>query len=483
MNVTIQLTHLFYQYGPFALSLIILIIMARWGQSIWEKANTRTPPASGGEKAVYAGVFIVLILFGLVLSAISVYWWWTHRPLYWYESQISELSETDTIEGDRLFVRNKYYQHNAGPQFRDVHLLLVQSAPFVDGQKVVLKYSKDHERVMPLELLVTLNERTEFGIEFRDADKAWKLVRRGGSPSSLLESREGRSAASLWAALLPAAFAQAPSNVKSITPSSPSPMLIKQSVDVGKYQSVPIAKTATRPTTWTSDLEPAVEALQDPAALVSTKLRALDKVTNASLADRGNLFNLDFAEPSRVAEPAFLTIADMTRHTDQEVASKARWILSNSPLPALHFAELLESKSAARKSQAVKEFLRLDPQYAELVLKELNRRGVDASMLKQVAAPGDQWQLVVPTGTSAGDKYFVKADWDAKDTAAATCLSGVFPKDPNAAPGAKSEQLVGAQRVNRYLADNDKNKALNLAAAIQKCGGKATFVGFYPGKK
>ena len=482
MNVTIQLTHLFYQYGPFALSLIILIIMARWGQSIWEKANTRTPPASDYEKAVYAGVFIVLILFGLALSGISVYWWWTHRPLYWYESQISEVTETDTIEGDHLFVRNKYYQHNAGPQFRDLHLLLVQSTPFVDGQKIALKYSKDHELVKSLELLVTLSERTEFGIEYGEADKAWKLVRRGGSPSTLLESRDAGTG-SFWAALVPAAFAQATSNIKAIIPSAPPPAPIRQSVDVNKYQSPQMARVANKSTTWTSDLEPAIEVLQDPSALVSAKLRALDRVTSASITDRGNLFNFDFAEPTRVTEPAFLTIADLTRHTDQEVASKARWILANSPLPTRHFAELLESRIAARKSQAVKEFLRLDPQYSDLVLKELDRRGVDASMLKQVAAPGNQWQLLVPTGTSAGDKYFVKADWDSRDAAVTNCLSGVLPRDPNLPLDARTEPAAGQLRGSRYLSDVDKSKVLNMAAAIQKCGGKAAFVGFYPSKK
>ncbi len=99
---------------------------------------------------------------------------------------------------------------------------------------------------------------------------------------------------------------------------------------------------------------------------------------------------------------------DLTRHTDQEIASKSSRLLAKAPLPTDYFAAAIRSKDSGRLSEALNQFLRLDPKYAELVLSDLEKRKIDAARFKQVARDGNQWKLLAPTGTSSGDKYSIK---------------------------------------------------------------------------
>ena len=181
MNTLNQLTHLVYQFGPFAFALIFLFVMARWGQKKWAEANARkNPPATDAEKNTYRAYFVLVSFIGVVLVGISVYWWWTHQPIYLYEGQIEQVSETDTVEGTELYVRNDYYQQAPNsPQIRDVHFVLIQKEPFIDGQEVSLRYFRDRRLAKPLVINLALNERPSFSLEYDESAQVWRLKKKG----------------------------------------------------------------------------------------------------------------------------------------------------------------------------------------------------------------------------------------------------------------------------------------------------------------
>jgi len=477
MSAISQLTHLAYQFGPFAFCLIFLFYLAKWGHKIWSDAVARAPATGSAEKIVNGAVFIAMVVAGLALTGLSVQWWWNHRPIYWYESQISSLSETEVIEGDRIFVRNNYLRTSPGaPQYRDAHLLIFQNRPFVEGQKLSFKYTKDNTVAHQLDLEVKLDEKTEYAMEF--AASKWKLKRLGAT-AALIDASATRGSR-LAFDLMPSAYAQSAAGgaSRSIEPSKPPLGIFRLSDEVRAYHTLENLKF--KPAALVTSLEQVVEVLQSPHAQVSAKASALTELSKASVSERGDLFNIEIAKPTKLVEPAFVTLSDLTRHTDQEIAAKARDILVRTPLPVRHFADLLSSKDAAQRGLAVKEYLRLEPQYADLLSKELIVHKVDVTLLGQVSISGSQWRLLVPTATTGGDKFFMKASWDSKQKGAANCLPDSVVRDLGIATSAKSEMQEGQARTTRIFGDADKAKILSIAAAVQNCGGNPEFVGFYP---
>lgn len=460
MDMLSQLIHLSYQYGPFAFALIFLIVMARWGQKKYSEA-CRVPTATEKEKNLFLSYFVGVTVVGVSLVFVSVYWWWTHQPVYWYEGQIDELSETETIEGGSFFVKNEYYpqdKDDPAPRFRDVHFLVVQKEPFAEGQEIKLRYFRDRKLSKPLLLTVRSGERYAYALEYDEQQQRWLLKQRGRKSDPRVT-------------FFRSAYAQPTSERQQVLPRAAptSPLTLPR-------PNAPLA--ISKKSAATPEFELVARELQNPRTLVSSKVELLDKLQSASPVDYAELFS---SNASR-GEPLFVTLLDLTRHTDREIASKAGRIVAKAPLPVSYFSALLTSKDPNLRNEAMNQFRRLDPRYATTLLAELAKQRVDVAPLKKVLDDGGKWRLVVPTGTATGDRYYVKAEWDKTNSVSVQCVAKAFQK--NVATGKDSQQNLEYMKARniRLAFDSDKSEVLQFAAEVENCGAKATFVGYYPSK-
>lgn len=467
MNSISQLVHLSYQFGPFAFALIFLIVMARWGQKKWGEVCTRKKPAaSDAEKSTYRFYFIGVTSVGVVLVGVSVYWWWTHQPIYLYEGQIETLAETDTVEGTNVYVRNEYYKQDPdSPQFRDVHFLIKQTEPFEDGQDVNLRYFRDRRLAKPLRVKVALSERPTFSLEYDDTKDEWQLKRRAKPPA-------GKGT------FISEVFAQSSRQVKA---TSPERVPFDGSIQTKMKSATlftPFPENAAErdcvglPAGMVQG-EALLLELQAPGTLVSRKVELLDELYKFSDKALQGAFFTRVALKQPLSEPVFVTVMDLTRHTDKELSSKAKRVLTKAPLPTDYFHAAAVSKNAKCRTEALNMFLRLDPPYAYALIAELEKIKIDATVYKQLAREGDHWRLLVPTGTPAGDKYFMEAAWKEGDEAVRRCISDISPL------------LDSAQRRSPELRSPwsgstiDKAQIIRVADGLKKCGAKTKFVGFY----
>lgn len=456
MNWLTQATHLVYQFGPFAFALLFLTYIPRWSQKRLQEAATRNPPADALEKRTYLGYFIGTSLIGVVLVALSVIWWWNNRPLYIYEGSIEAVSELHSIDGSRLFTKNEYWaQDKDNPQYRDVHFMIIQNEPFVDGQEISLRHRRGASQ-FPLVVKVKLDEKPKLGIVYDKKRERWALVRvsaaQGESPTDASDEAPKDAAdqpkavdeggKGSWLQLIPSAIAQ-------------------------DSRNMPVQSTnIDRPL---GDRGALLQAIHEAGTPIPRKIEALDKLRTIPRAELAQVINMS---SSASKEAVFVTLMDLTRHSDAELASKAGRVLSAAPLPTEYFARRIASRDEARIKEAAAQLLRVEPPYAERIIKELDKQRVDTSSLRRASGDGRR-KLLVPTGTVHGDRYYMKAEWN--EDGSVSCLDRALPSDLwTSLKGAGSGAL---------LFGNDKSRMLQLASSFEKCAARATFVAYAPSRK
>ena len=89
-----------------------------------------------------------------------------------------------------------------------------------------------------------------------------------------------------------------------------------------------------------------------------------------------------------------------------------------------------------------------------------------------------QTRALVPTGSAEGDRYYIQATWDNGSDETIACLAELFTGDTTeeGAVGAEAARLRSQrQRVTYGLS---KQWVLEMARQVERCGGRATFVGY-----
>ena len=122
-----------------------------------------------------------------------------------------------------------------------------------------------------------------------------------------------------------------------------------------------------------------MKELQAPGTLVSTKVGLLDTFGKLSREDMQHVFSAGAIRGQRLPEPVFVTLMDLTRHTDREISAKARKVLATAPLPVPYFWLAGLSTIQRCKSDALNAFIRLEPKYAESLSEALECEKIDSS--------------------------------------------------------------------------------------------------------
>src|SRR5207244_5847470 len=282
------LVELAFQYGPFLFSLVFLFFITRWACTNYADV-CRRKDALPGEKRTHQCVFIASFLIAVFLVMVSVTWWFKYRPsIYVFRGEIAALKEYEHITSPTLYLRTvrTVSIDSKAPEERDEQFIIVQEKPFASGDEFELKFSKGEGHIDTFTVPFTADQpNPRFAVKWDEPAKNNVLNRLGHPRVTSLFSPV------LFAAGTPAtAFRQL----------RPAAQSVKAMPSHG----------AT------------IETLQDERSLVGSKIGALNQLAELP---RPELERVVTTATSK--EPMLVTLIDLSRHTDKEIAYYARRIL------------------------------------------------------------------------------------------------------------------------------------------------------------
>lgn len=436
-------TELAFQFGPFFFALLFTLVISRWTYKIYHAQGK----ASNREKDTYRWVFISTTAFGMVLVVISVVWWWNYRPTtYVFRGEIKNLTEYERLMSSNLYFKSKWMGkiEEGIPQFHDEEFAVIQEAPFSQGQEFDMLFSKRDGS--PQRVTVNydaVNKMPQFKIVWDDSAQENKLQPISKSITSVDDG-------------LSRLFVQ--------------PAFAREGSQQLSAQIVSSASAEPQIKTPRLKEEEVARVLQDERSGVGNKIAALDRVL---AMDKTTLRKFITTETSK--EDIILTITDLTRHSDKELASKAKLLVDLGGINGI-ISVRLKSADPATVREAQQLVRRLDKTQATAVLKSLDRNQ-SASMKNFVSevSAGRGLTPLKPTGSDQGDRYYVRARWDKTNSGTVNCLTRLFNRELVGGTSLADETEFMKGRSERWVYWYSKEWALRIATKIVGCGGKASF--------
>src|SRR5262249_23695701 len=155
--------------------------------------------------------------------------------------------------------------------------------------------------------------------------------------------------------------------------------------------------------------------LQNPRSTVGAKIAALEPMLKESIG-RDVLMRT-----ANGAEPLAITLIDLSRHSDRELAYLARSAAQRAALDEA-VRQALSAPNAEERQNAESIVFRMDPAEALGIVKALPPDSRNAEFIRRVESGRESVNLR-PTGSSQGDRYYVQATWPAANAAVSQCLS------------------------------------------------------------
>jgi hypothetical protein len=209
-----------------------------------------------------------------------------------------------------------------------------------------------------------------------------------------------------------------------------------------------------------------VAVLQDSGSDVGSKIVALDEInrlpasTLTSTSATGH-------------EPILATLLDLTRHSDKEVSYKAALAIKKVDLDD-YVLQKLNSSQKRDREDAEQVLLKLDPADSARILGKLSPTKA-AALRAKTSRIGDS--QVIPTASAQGDRYYVRATWDSRNTAAVGCLTNLFHNELlSGSSRSMDQERALMNRGQRLVYAFDKDWTIGIAEKIRSCGGNAAFV-------
>jgi len=310
--------------------------------------------------------------------------------------------------------------------------------PFKPGHSIPIEFSKGEGKRTPLEVPYSADEaEPAYVVEWNEQTQKNELKRVGHS-----------SGGAMLSPLIREAQAQ-----QEVSPGAAA------------GQTSPLQPAPPADDRCTQD----IATLQDSSTDVGAKIAATE--------DLGQLDDAHFRDclsTRTKREPVLVTFIDLSRHDDPELASKSHRVLRRFDVDQY----LIQQLSRPESAKAVEPILlRLDRTQAEAVLK---RAGAEQSpSLKRLSGrigAGEQTQMVRPSGSAKGDRYYVEATWDPNRQDVVDCLTRLFNEELISRRSLADEAALMRARSERLVYWYDKDWAIGMARKVEACGGKASFV-------
>ena len=428
-------TELAFKYGPFAFAVLF------GGFSMWMLKQTRTDKTQSQRH--WAGFFITLITC-IGFAAIGTHHWLkVAESTHIFIGEIKDLEDYEQVDGDGFYFKTELKKQLVGENvnLRNEYFAVIQDQPFFQGQRFELAYFKQAQ-----------TKRTLFTVQYDDgALPTYRIVYNEASGVSELKKIQPVSAVvknsltdlfTVYAQTLPAASVS----------SSRSQLEAQQAAPPRKGVDLRL-----------------VNLLQDTRTPVGRKIDALDQLGRVDAATLQI-----YAATVNSGEPFALTLIELSRHSDKEMASKASKLVLKSQAETV-LAQQLSSSNREIRAAAERAVFRVTPDRADRILKQASPSARTQALSAQVRL-GAKQQLLVPVGAANGDRYYLEASWNPVDGKSVHCLAVLFNREaPSSNTVEEEEKLMAGQKGRRIIELNTKESALSIAEKIKSCGGQASF--------
>lgn len=450
--------------GVFALMLLWRVVP----RIVEDMAQSKTERRRGltTERAVEM-VFATFVFVSAVIS----FFFLAPTPIYWGSIDFSGvagnlvsadrnlfLTLAEPLQGKRIYDFEIVSDHGLkeGAEF---HVKAVRPASHADGGW--FQYGSDDLDIVGGELLVKGTEGSHATeLTFVWSKKCphtyrvdWDAERILCMPAEDAASPpEGETKTSWWNRLVPSAYAAYPSLAALILPGQTRFTQFKKLVgDVTQFD---------------------VEVLASERSTAGSKIAALDNILKLNRGQREELGVLAFKE-AKTNMP--LDLLDLARHTDPGVAVRARKVAESMDVG--HAVEEALAMWHLPPEPILAQIEVLPPAWRKKVmngaadtLKDVGFTAQETKLRKELAARADAPEhKLVPTGTMAGDRYYLKLTWDPQDEKTASCLASLMLKEHKYWPEAQEKEFAST-RSERYVYWYDRTRAIAFSKASQACG-------------
>jgi hypothetical protein len=448
MNTTLlEVSAVAYQYGPFFFAVFFTLVVTRWAHKTYRDGYTN-PGTPAEAKQTYRVILVATFTFSCCLVVVAIWFYFMHPPSnYVFEGTIDNLDGYETVRSGDLYLKDIYKGPLPGSdlQFHDDHFIAYQPIPFTPEQRFGLLYSKQGGTTEPLFISYTSEPNPRFKIEFNEQ-------------SSKAEIKA-----------VPIAHAGFVTSVYA----APEPVTQYQNAKPSQEKSL----KDNIPTVYGQQ----IGVLQEESTGVGRKIFALDSLTQTLMPSAPRTGSNFFSNPLSLdirtsKEPFTITLLDLSRHSDKELAFKAARLIDLMHLDEVIEADLV-SKNEQDRRDAEAALFHMDKGRAEKILKESHLLGKQRrqQLLHDVSVANAR--LPIPTGSSQGDRYYIQAEGDTP--AGVQCINKIFSKDDSLFT-AKQNSIQSNQPPNPKPVITDfydsKTKALAAYDDIERCGGKAAFI-------
>ncbi|UEM22830.1 hypothetical protein JL100_008820 [Skermanella mucosa] len=471
-----EIVSLTFRYGVFAFSVIVLFLLTNKSHNQLETARS-SPNPDQWQTRIYLAIHGAVWICGISLIFFASYFWWMDQPQRKvYQFSVVNVAPHEFVVNHDLYVRSldKPGPVPDAPQRRDLHFVVVSDGSFGPDHSFELEYFKNEEkkyRTFRIPYVPEKNLRYQIHYDAEGDSYSLQSLADASGPdfnlvsSALAQMSSGEEFPSEKLGrtrifnelgksgnIAPAPNSGDPyctDNVfQNIVRCTPGPLQLERS-------GAPAA----------SSVVPEIKILQVERSSVPSKINAIETLAKLPPATRMEVYD-SISDP----EPLIVTLLDLARHSDPELASKTRRLLSPTEVESALVAAV--SRMADEPDRAAAILARVEPPLALRVLARVQMPRLDAARI--TAQP----QLLVPTASSNGDRYYVKATWNPGDSQAQTCLTTLFNQSlvSNRTPEQESQMM--ANRSQRIIYWYSKEWALGIADSIRDCGARAEFVGF-----
>jgi len=427
-------TQLAFQYGPFFFSLLYLYSLSRWAWTKYHQALSVPVENPHRSSAVQVGcyVFVASFVVGILLTLAACVWWWRYRPTkFVFAGRIVGLHSYEEVSFPDMYTKHEdrpamVYQPD---QLHNQRFMLVQDKPFRNGQIFEVDFGKKgNDDISRLEIAYQDEEDdSSYVVHFDPKTKTNSLMKDGPTQTGFLNMFQST-----------AVYAQ---------DSMP--------VDEGKSNPSRFGSKTTQP-------DVVLDSLQDGKTSVGVKIRILRSLSNEHVSsDTNYLFN----ETS--SEPLLVTIIDLSRYSDPQVASLAGDFLRTNNVTEL-VVKAVTSHDANRRRMGEMAFRHLDDRSAMMVIAWLSTETpTEAAVLRDA---GNRLQ-VAGVFSPQGDRYYLAATWNRSNPQSVSCLAHLFNGALLTDRTLRDEEGLMERLDKRIVYWYDKNWTYSMRDGILKCGG------------
>jgi len=444
-----DLSSIALRFGPFFFSLFFAVFFIPWAQKKYRKTTQQTNPApTDRQRKIYAWYFVASGIFCVSLIIVCVTWWISIQgSSKIITGEIQNVGDHVEISSPDLYLRAVKYDNISSKNYYFVYSYSSNTNLPDRFQLHISKMGRPAE--IPIYVKCKdVSENQIFKYEYIGDKDEHRVV-------SVAENRFSKPRG-----LIKAAYANY--NISS----NYDKRIIEHLDNKRHFVSWPFQEYPVNMFH--------INRLQNETTPVGEKIMIID--TLLAIQDNDEVYN--YLKTISTKEPFIITLMDLSRHSDSELAYKTSKLLKPYPIEeilyeiiSLESDQITQFETLSRLPiQTSQHIFEIDDEHDQSDLLNNYRQEIEAGNIKQ--GP------LYPTGSRKGDRYYVKATWDKNDQNTFNCLCELFNKELITDRTLEEEKKLMIEKgTERYVYWYTKEWSLHIAKEIEACGGNAEYIG------